>query len=72
MTVTTDVGRVGSGEGTVVSAGLIPAPVGLVQPAKSAQSTSPEKASITRDFCILSAFIFVYFFFCARKFREIV
>jgi hypothetical protein len=61
MTVTTDVGRVGRGVGTVVPAGLISAPVGLVQPAKSAQSTTPEKASMTRDFCMLSAFIFVYF-----------
>jgi hypothetical protein len=60
-TVTSAVGIVGGGVETVVPAVVIAVPVGLVQPAKSAQSTSPEKASMARDFCILIAFICVYF-----------
>jgi hypothetical protein len=61
MTVTADVGGKGVGAGTVVSAGLISAPVGLVHPAKSTQDTSPKKASMAGIFCIMSAFIFGYF-----------
>jgi hypothetical protein len=62
-TVATEVEMVGSGVGTVVAEGLISAWVGLVQPAKSAQSTSPKKADMTRIFCIKSAYLSGYFSF---------
>jgi hypothetical protein len=61
MTVTAAVGRVGRSVGTVVPGRVISVPVGLVHPLKSAQITTPKNTSMTRDFCILSAFIFGYF-----------
>jgi hypothetical protein len=63
-TVATVVRREG-GEvgGTVVPAVLIPFPVGLVQPARSAQAITTDKTTMTRVFCIQSAFIFAYFWF---------
>jgi hypothetical protein len=62
MTVVTEVVRGGDVGGAVVPAVLIPAPVGLVQPARSAHSISPKK-TMMRVFCIQSAFIFAYFWF---------
>jgi hypothetical protein len=61
MIVASDVGMVSGGVEAGVPVVFISAPVGLVHPAKSAQSKSPNKADMTRGFCILSAFIFVYF-----------
>jgi hypothetical protein len=61
MIVASDVGGVSRVVGTGVPVDLISEPVGLVHPAKSAQRKSPNKADMTRVFCILSAFIFVYF-----------
>jgi hypothetical protein len=44
-----------------VTVDFISAPVGLVQPANSAQIISPNRAEMARVFCIFSAFVFVYF-----------